>query len=248
MSRERLIKWNNELLTWNNQYIRPKDLTQDVDPWPTDGLVARWAFNNTLEDTGPNGLTFDVNAGTVAYTTAKSSGNCLLLTNDDILSKYSTTAWSCFDASHAMTVAWWQYCTRTTACGLWSCWSYAANKFAEAFLLPSNAGVEISMARSQATGNSKWSYVSETIINTWVHIVQTYDGTNIKQYTNGNTTPEVTTASAQLMEHFNYFEIGRAADGAAGGGMEGKLEKMYVYDRAISITDISTLYNGGTPI
>ena len=84
-----------------------------------------------------------------------------------------------------------------------------------------------------------------TLIGNWVMITMTYDGTNLKVYVNGNSTP-VYSGTGTLTLTDNKFRIGEVGGYTAGQYFDGLIDMPYLWDtRAISTTEIAELYNSG---
>jgi hypothetical protein len=82
----------------------------------------------------------------------------------------------------------------------------------------------------------------------WYHIVFTWDGSTIKAYTNG-TIDSHTTAQTQTATSTGInFVFGRHWNGTdyANFGLQGKLDEIGVWSRAITAGEVTTLYNGGS--
>ncbi len=84
-------------------------------------------------------------------------------------------------------------------------------------------------------------------LNTWTHIVLTYDGTDIKCYVNAGT-PESTTASGSgTGTTTSAFSIGSDLSQTATpqNFYDGKIDEVAVWTRAITSTEVTQLYNSG---
>lgn len=82
--------------------------------------------------------------------------------------------------------------------------------------------------------------------STWYHVAVTYNGTTVELFKDGSSlgtgTPTLNTDSATT------FTIGHDNGTWAGGGSVGNIDELGVWDRVLSGTEISDLYNGGTGI
>lgn len=80
--------------------------------------------------------------------------------------------------------------------------------------------------------------------NQWYHIAATFDGTTVKIYVNG----ALQTSTAQT--YIPTFNTTTARAGNANSNedlpMNGYIDELGVWNRALTYTEISTLYNGGT--
>ena len=78
--------------------------------------------------------------------------------------------------------------------------------------------------------------------NTWYNLVVTSDGTTVKMYVNGSqVTLDSTTAQAR---NFTNVWINSAAYSSNNFGITGKIDEVAIFNRALSTTEISALYDG----
>jgi len=82
-------------------------------------------------------------------------------------------------------------------------------------------------------------------LNTWHHIVGTYDGLNMKLYTDGNLVSTVS-APGQIDSNSNEFVIGAENDGCTGGNFDGTVDETRIYKRALTADEIRTHYLRGS--
>jgi len=78
--------------------------------------------------------------------------------------------------------------------------------------------------------------------NAWNHVVVTYDGANVRFYVNGvaQGAPAYTTLPVNTV---NAFVVGNIADSSR--PLDGKLDDVRIYNRALSASEIQRLYNMG---
>ena len=86
---------------------------------------------------------------------------------------------------------------------------------------------------------------SAVVLNTWQHLVMTYDGTNSKYYLDGllKTTASVSNISYGVAPYNNFY-IGTK------GGSErftGNIDEVSLFSNALTQADITAIYNSGTP-
>ena len=107
------------------------------------------------------------------------------------------------------------------------------------FYVYNNGALPAVLSSVWTSGNSQLfgNTVTLAAYNAWYHLVQTYDGTNIRTYVNGiieDTTPEALTA---FRNGTKYTVFNR---GLANGS---KVCEMRIYDIVLSPTEVTTLYN-----
>jgi hypothetical protein len=79
-------------------------------------------------------------------------------------------------------------------------------------------------------------------INTWVHITGTFDGKRLKLYVNGVLSADASAGSINYEGGDARSVIGSYADGT-GGYLTGKVDDARLYNRALSNSEILTLYD-----
>ena len=77
--------------------------------------------------------------------------------------------------------------------------------------------------------------------NTWVHFVGVYDGTNLKVYENGTESSSRNVGSFTIASNPNDLGIG--ANGSGGDKFSGVIDDVRIYNRALSASEITELYN-----
>ncbi len=120
-------------------------------------------------------------------------------------------------------------------------------------VLSNDDGLTISnQMRTQGNGlrcsiaNTTSTQGSTLVAGEWAHVACVYDGANIINYING-----LNVGSTPLTGNITYpnsntepWRIGRRGD-AAPGYFDGKIDEVRVYNRALSASEMKTLYNSG---
>jgi len=97
-------------------------------------------------------------------------------------------------------------------------------------------------------GGSPFTVSSDSIIplNTWSHLVYTWNGTYVKIYLNGDLDITPVAKSGTLSTGGNSLRIGHEFAKTIGTRhFDGYIEELRIYDRAINSTEISYSYNSG---
>lgn len=82
---------------------------------------------------------------------------------------------------------------------------------------------------------------------TWYHVVLTYDTTVVRWYVNG--TLVGSTTAGTIVTTGSDLSIGRRGAGAQSVAyFDGKIDEISIFPTALSQTDVTTLYNGGSPL
>ncbi|MFZ2189783.1 MAG: LamG-like jellyroll fold domain-containing protein [Candidatus Magasanikiibacteriota bacterium] len=82
--------------------------------------------------------------------------------------------------------------------------------------------------------------LSSLISNNWYHIASTYDGTNFKMFVNGSLVA-TSTGSATIDSNTNPLRIG----GYSSNYFKGSLDDVRVYNRALSVKEVTQLFSLG---
>ena len=80
-------------------------------------------------------------------------------------------------------------------------------------------------------------------LNTWYHIVITFDGTEIRYYVNNEYLGKNTIGSLGTATHFDYVSLFREYND--GKYASQKMDAIGIWDKVLSTDEISTLYNSG---
>jgi hypothetical protein len=91
---------------------------------------------------------------------------------------------------------------------------------------------------------------ASTPLNTWTHVAVTYDGTSVRHYING--VLDNTTSVSCVVTNTNSRPIRVGANGANGELMNGSIDDLRIYSRALSAAEIKSdmstaLGSGSTP-
>ncbi len=104
-------------------------------------------------------------------------------------------------------------------------------------------------ARVGSTGNAQCTGTTTITTGTWHNVVFTRSGTTCKLYLNGSL--EQTATDANFGTDFGTSGTSVTWIGAYVGGyshMDGLIDEMSIWDEALTSTEITAIYNSGTPI
>ncbi len=82
-------------------------------------------------------------------------------------------------------------------------------------------------------------------LNKWLHVVGTYDGVTLRLYIDGTEVDNVPQTGLVNDTPTAFFAIGQNSDGTAGSRWPGLIDEAYIYDRALSSTEVAQLYQAG---
>jgi len=223
----KLMKFNDKLLTVT---------TGGGAAYPTDGLIERWDFNDTL--VGVNGYTWSADVGTIAYTTGK-IGKCLDFTGGSIALQNSESGiYDTFTGTNTFSISCWLYSTVADGQYVWR--SGDGNK---EIIFGWNAAANCSPARHQPGVVVNVAEGTAAVFgeSAWKHFVITYDGTTLKGYVDDS-------ADSTVVSSISINTTNWALGGDSYGYYDGYVDLLYIYDKALSTDEIAQLYNGGSGV
>jgi len=203
--------------------------------------------NNTVSfGTGALNNTSDAGSSNSSknFSIAGSGGTTLGMSNS--LGNFSVNWWVNINTLPASNTAgfFWKYAVASgaTNTGQIDCQYY------------NNAGTpQIYISRNcNGTLDQSTGYNKTLTVGTWFMYTLTYDGATLRLYENGNSTPVLTKASTTTGtggSYANRFTIFSSFDSTPTDNtfLSAKTDEIGVWNQTLSTTDISTLYNSGTP-
>ena len=210
----------------------------------TKGLIGYWAMRNS----GTN--TFDEFGNLPAY----SVGNCVFsyadglvgtgvkLSGSNGLIKTTATAFP----SGSFSVFGWVKCATTNDEGVIS--KYEGNAEHRVFYLYISGVLQARINHNgTATPRTDISGITRIPLNAWVFVGMVVDcqATNVTLYVNGNADKTAAMTSPVVYNFTDVFVMGAIGPIATGNYINGNLDEVRVYNRAITAAEIKQLYRMG---
>ena len=218
--------------------------------YPTDGLIARYDFNDNLDDSylglhssawttnsGSPLWTYDANAVEgkafkTNFTWSVGQGTSEML---DCLTDASIT--TLMDGTNAFSISYWSLDSNPEIQGNQTpFWSTGGNIWS----LKLNAGI----LHTVGVANG----VTSTIridTGTWNHIVYSYNGGNAESIYINNVLDATSTTRGSKGGTGAFYLCGQVNHQAL---KEGSMDLLYFYNRALDSADVALLYNGGAGV
>ncbi len=96
-------------------------------------------------------------------------------------------------------------------------------------------------------GNSGYINIASVSLNTWYHVVLTVENTTAKVYIN-NGSPTTNTVGSISSGSGNLAKIaGLSFVSVPGYGLNGKIDEVAIFNKVLNTTEISSLWNNGSP-
>ena len=111
-----------------------------------------------------------------------------------------------------------------------------------------NSGVKFRFLINQSSDSAyKIIYSNDNIVaDTWYHVVGVADGSNVQMYVNGDLQTDQTTYDGTITSPTQNFNIGRQPSQPL-YYLDGQVSNVAVFDTGLSLSQVETLYNNGTP-
>ena len=244
---EKIIKYNNTLLTWNDGYIRTGNVADIPDSYPTDSLISRYGFDSSLNDTYGTNNAWDTD-GSISWVYGTGLIDEDFKTNSTTTTATGKTIYNDTDSSvYAIpnetnfSISFWLKLTNASA-------DYQKPMSFDNNLILGIGGASYTPPGSIAGGPFLYYgagvlgyYASDFRDSAW-HLYQIIDdGTNIKLYI--DTAERISAASPSYATSTNVGFMGDI--GGTTWSTNGELDLLYFYSKALDATERSTLYNSG---
>ena len=91
---------------------------------------------------------------------------------------------------------------------------------------------------AKATNAGQHLIQEDIPLNEWIHIVGTYDGSNVSYYVDGKLAIDHTVAAGKIPAGGLLLGIGDRSDGVNADAIQGYLDEFRVYDRALTAAEV----------
>ncbi|WP_333693132.1 LamG-like jellyroll fold domain-containing protein [Flavobacterium sp.] len=205
-------------------------------------LLAHYNFENNGQNQISSNFHFLSGNGFVTHSSFGKVGKSALFNTDGIFYNVSLKAYFDNVTNQSFTVSFWSY--QSTAI---SNATIYFNMFNSAFI---KGNTEIGIATSSTTTVSNGTQSQP--LNQWNHNVYIFDQAEqrIKLYLNGNLVTSILTNSSNFNKNIAQFCVG---GGITSGSFDTStnynayMDEMYIFNRAITPSEITALYNLATP-
>ena len=230
--------------------------------WPTSGLLARWTFENSLRDSGPNGYNL---TGTAAYFTGL-VGNAL---NASEVYNNNTTLKSFINNNNTWTISFW-FRTNGTLSNNVQLPLFAVDgpntyPYQRIWIIINkwNSTTKMSLHRYNASTmvyGDLGAYFGSAFTNldnsAWHHVVACYTGSNVLFYIDNTPVTYFTPDNSTNPNWPLYIGASMGTTNATAvticgnqqnnlTNFNGLVDQVYIYSRVLTTNEISTLYNNG---
>ncbi len=196
-----------------------KDPGTDDKTYPTDGLISYFPFDDNLADELIN-TPAGVNHNSAAFTEGK-AGKAISLNGSN---QYIEFGRNTYRSGNNLSVSVWLKKTGTTGIYFIMCDDFGI------WTMGTNAGMAISLPNT--------SSASGVIApDEWVHLVGTYDGTNIKVYINGML-KETKNHPGTIASWVGNLKLGKFDTEY----WSGSVDDLFIYNKVLSQSEVDQLY------
>ena len=213
-------------------------IVQSASAGLTAGMVGYWPLNDGGADASGNGLNGTVN-GNTAFVTGKIGGGAALDGLGDFIQIPNTPV---LDLTNAITVATWAKVRNAWSYG----WESIVCKGENSWRMQrdaSNRGIEWALGNYTTYNGSFGTAAIDD--GQWHLIVGTTDGTTEKLFVDGVLDAQHTTTGTPPIQVNTFgMRIGSNPENTA-RDFDGWLDETAVWNRALSTTEIASLYSGG---
>jgi hypothetical protein len=203
------------------------------------GLVAYYMFDSNANDSSGNGKTATLN-GSPTYVAGR-TGNAVSLSGS---SQYVSLPSGIVSGLNDFTISTW---VKITTLSTWSrIFDFGTGTTVNMFLTPqSGNGVRFAITTNGSGSEQRINGTAALATGTWVHVAVTLSGNTGTLYVNGavvGTNTSMTLKPSSLGTTGNNW-IGRSQ--YSDPYLNGQIDNFRIYNRALSASEISSLYSSG---
>lgn len=245
-----------KILTWNNRPII--DYTKSVTPpaYPTEGLIARYAFEENLSDSYGTTDDITIDEGTPTYTSDGKVGYGMNMGGTSWNLKFvDTSILDTMNYDKSFSISFWIYIGgnisvypqffRPSIDDIGGWYGTGPNFFGR------DGGTQFTWGIG-TDGVADANFTITLDVSTWTHLVFTYNkDTNTQTYyADGENLGTQVWGGADVSMGALYHPIGNPTRGHTSWPWPAgsKYDQMYFYNRELTETDVLTLYNSGDGI
>ena len=96
---------------------------------------------------------------------------------------------------------------------------------------------------AKATNAGQHLIQEDIPLNEWIHIVGTYDGSNVEYYVNGELAIDHTVDAGKIPKGGLLLGIGDRSDGVNADAIQGYIDEFRIYDRALTAAEVKNNMN-----
>ena len=218
---------------------------------PPSGAIAIYRFTNNLQDESGNNYNGTATTGAVTYAQDVICNQVGKFSNSFVTITSGTTAADILPTK-ALSVAYW---VKFNSSGTFHAVVNGAlqdnNADEFGWGVGHNNNTLMFFLRGANNSVGTYMYGPQTLqTNHWYHVVATYDNTTMSLYLDGVLYNSRTQQSGDIVyQHLSsdVFGIGAYKDLDEFYPINGSVDEVYIYDKALSATEISNFYNSYTP-
>jgi len=240
--------WNRALtqqeITAMNNGVSYSDTCNNVSGSLTQGLVGYWPFCGNANDDSGNGNNGTVNGATL--TTDRFGNENSSYSFDGVNNFISVPSNSSISPTNSLTLSCWVYVNNSNA------WNQFVTKRFSDNISPFNSYIIAENNNGQGSSENYTSgikFANNSVIlndnnslpiNVWYNYVLVYDGSTMKLYRNGILVNSIS-ASGEIS--YSSLPLYFGSTGVIGQCLNGKLDDIGIWNRALTPTEVTQLYN-----
>ena len=235
---------SNGLFYYDTSTNNYSDTCNNVSGSLTQGLVGYWPFCGNANDDSGNGNNGTVNGATL--TTDRFGNSNSSYSFDGVNNFISVPSNSSISPTNSLTLSCWVYVNNSNA------WNQFVTKRFSDNISPFNSYIIAENNNGQGssenyTSGIKFANNSVSLndnnslpINVWYNYVLVYDGSTMKLYRNGILVNSIS-ASGEIS--YSSLPLYFGSTGVIGQCLNGKLDDIGIWNRALTPTEVTQLYN-----